>query len=227
MSNAQPTPYRGNWPAVVNRDAKYSIRRSGGAMPFLVTVEYRTDEGERWYASTESHAELVSIVNEAKIAVNGEPGGAFYINEFQQILVPAGRPVAYFLAGRYSSPLIFDFEGTQLSGRPYDLDGSPLEVGDDWKGVHPGIPYKLKAGGKDIAYDEEVRTNVTREVRLSAHAGAGPAQQLAARLRAVMGFEGGRFYVNEFRCLFTGHPYRYLGKLEAQDPWFPEPHAVS
>jgi hypothetical protein len=57
---------------------------------------------------------------------------------------------------------------------PDDRDGRPLEVGDEWKGVHPGIPYKLKAGARDIASEEVV------------------AQQLAARLRAVMEFDGGR-----------------------------------
>jgi len=218
--------YEGNWPSNVSKDAKYSIRTAEGQ--YVVGVEYRSSDREKWYPTTDQHDALVEMVNRIKVAINGKPGGPFYINEFKQVVVPVGNPVVYYYAGDYPTPLIFDFDGRRLSGEPYDLDGAPLVPGSTWEGVHPGIPYKVTADGRDIAYQKEIRRGRVKgkkELRLSDYVGEDRAAALAAKFRPVMGLGGGRFYINEFRQLFTGMPYRYIGALATSDPWFPRPHA--
>ncbi len=61
-----------------------------------------------------------------------------------------------------SKRLRFEFESKILSGEPIDLQSNPLSPGDAWVGPHPGIPYKLKAGGKDIEYSFSPRPNVEK-----------------------------------------------------------------
>src|SRR5207249_4929629 len=111
------------------------------------------------------------------------------------------------------------------------LDGRELEPGDTWTGPHPGIPYVLKAGGDDVYYVKETRPNVTRQIHLSdpEHAGPAAAKEFARRIQQVKGWAGGRFYVNEWREIFTpltspdGLRYVYIGHLELDEPWFSKP----
>lgn len=218
--------YTWNLPKNVSRDAKYAVRRNKGKME--VYLLYRTDFGEEWSLSTGEHADLVKQVNQVKIEATGSPGGAFYINEYRQVIVPDAGAQNYYYAGECDQDLEFLFEGKTISGKAVDADGRPLRPGDLWQGVHPGIPYVLKAGGKDIRFKRPVRPNVTREERLSDYVGAADAERLAHRIRTVKGFEGGRFYVNERRHLFapisseSGLVYLYVGDLKPDDPWFPK-----
>src|SRR5690554_2311107 len=82
--------FQGNRPSNVNKDAKYSVKHEAGN--YVVGIYYKTNDGEIWYPISEDHSELVEMVNEVKIHFTGSPGGAFYINEYRQVLVPcAGR----------------------------------------------------------------------------------------------------------------------------------------
>ena len=220
--------YTWNLPKNVCRDAKYGVRRHKGRM--AVCLLYRTDFREEWSLSTDEHTELVDMVNRVKMEATSSPAGAFYINEYRQVIVPAADVDAsiYYYAGEYDQDLEFLFEGKVISGKPLTLDGRPLSPGDTWEGIHPGIPYVLKAGGKDISFKRPVRLNVTREELLSSYVGAANALDLAHRIRAVKGFEGGRFYVNERRQIFAPLTtegqlgYVYIGELRESDPWYPK-----
>jgi len=220
--------YDWNLPKNVSRDAKYAIRRDRGEM--VVALLYRTDFGEEWSLCTDEHPELVDMVNRVKMEATGSPGGTFYINEYRQVIVPAAEvaPDTYFYAGEYHEELEFLFEGRIISSKAVDADGRSLQPGDTWTGIHPGIPYVLKAGGKDISFKHLIRPNVSREELLSAYVGVENALQLAHRIRAVKGFEGGRFYVNEYRHIFAplsgeyGLNYIYIGDLASSDPWYPK-----
>ncbi|WP_075164973.1 hypothetical protein [Chthonomonas calidirosea] len=64
-----------------------------------------------------------------------------------------GQKSCDYLAGEYDRPLEFEFEGKKLTGDAVDLEGRRLEPGDEWEGPHPGIPYRLAAGGRDIYYE--------------------------------------------------------------------------
>ena len=219
--------YTWNTPKNVARDAKYAIRRNKGKLE--VFLLFRTDYGEEWSLSTAEHARLVQMVNAVKMEATGSPAGAFYINEYRQVIVPAADGSdTYYYAGEYHEDLEFLFEGRTISSRAVGADGQALTPGDTWEGVHPGIPYVLKAGGKDISFKRPIRPNVTREELLSKYTSPVEAAELAARIRSVKGFEGGRFYVNERRHMFAplnregGLNYVYVGDLGPSDPWYPK-----
>jgi hypothetical protein len=228
MMGREFIPFTGNCPANVSKDAKYSVRLQKGTS--VIALVYRANEGEQWHAATESHAELAEMVNAVKVAQAGRPNGPFYINEYRQVIVPAGPDARYYLAGEYHQHVFFDFEGKVLSGDAKNLEGSRINPGDRWVGPHPGIPYVLTADGADVYYELSPRPNVTRKALLSAAVGKQEAVALAARVRGVKGFGGGRFYINEWRQMFapitrngTALEYTYIGELQRDDPWFPKP----
>jgi hypothetical protein len=198
-----PPIFNGNCPKNVSRDAKYSVRTHQGKM--VVGLLYETDNDERWHMSNGDHDQLVAMVNDVKTSVGGQPGGPFYINEYDQVIVPAGPDSRYYLAGEYEDPVRFIFEGQVIGGDGLDVNGSPLDSGDTWSGPHPGIPYVLKAGGGDIYYVSQLREDVTRKVVLSKQRGAAAAKwrEIFAPLNAQ-----------------DGITYRYIGHLELDDPWF-------
>jgi hypothetical protein len=221
-------PFTGNCPSNVSKDAKYSVRLQNGKT--VIGLVYRADQGEQWHAATESHGALAEMVNAVKVAHGGQPNGPFYINEYRQVIVPAGSEATYYLAGEYHQHVFFDFEGKVLSGDAKNLEGVRINAGDRWVGPHPGIPYVLTANGVDVYYELSPRPNVTRKVSLSAAVGKEDAASMAARVRGVKGFGGGRFYINEWRQMFapvtrngSGLEYLYIGELLRDEPWFPKP----
>jgi hypothetical protein len=225
-------PYNWNLPKNVSRDAKYAVRRKKGKME--IGLLFRTNYGEQWSLSTNEHPQLVHMVNSVKMEATGNQAGSFNINEYQQVIVPAADDSdTYYYAGEYHPDLEFLFEGKVISGRAVGLNGKPLKPGDTWEGVHPGIPYVLKAGGKDISFKHPLRPNVTREELLSKYTSPTEALEFALRIRSIKGFEGGRFYVNERRHIFAplgsegGLNYVYIGDLAPNDPWFPKWHPSS
>lgn len=215
--------YPGLIPSNVNRDAKYSIvsRRAGGMEVRLV---YRVTARELQLLTTDRHDDLVAMVNQVKVEETDQLGGAFYINEYFDVLVPT-QAGGSFYAGVYEKLLEFEFEGGIISPRPPE----GLQPGDPWLGPHVGIRYTLTAGGNDIKYWQQVRPGRIQEHRLSDHVGQPAAAQLANRLRDVKGWQGGRIYINEVGEFFApiddgdgSVSYVYLGPLE-DDPWFPAP----
>jgi hypothetical protein len=219
MTSTPPPRYRGNAPRAVSRDAKYRVTREEGE--WTVELQYTLDSSSYELLTTRDHPDLVEIVNNAKQAVNGAPGGAFYVNEFGQVLVPSTEG-DHYLAGTYSELLEFDFQGDVVSSLP-PRDLSP---GDEWRGPHVGIPYTLTARGDDIRYEAQF-ANIREQRHLSDEVGKDAASSLAGRL-AVHKPSGGRIYINECREFFApidggdAVHYVYLGPL-GSDPWYPPP----
>lgn len=213
-------PYPGNIPSNVAKDAKYSV--VNGKEGFEVRLIFRLSSRETELLTTDKHPELIEMVNEVKREHAGVPGGAFYINEFFDVLVPTIEGECYF-AGTYQRMLQFDIEdGTIVS--PKSPPG--VQPGERWSGPHVGIRYTLKAGGRDIAY-KRVSGRRETEYRLSDEHGADAAARLARRLAGNKGDAGGRIYLNEAGEFFSppsqiGGDHIYLGGLD-EDLWFPPP----
>lgn len=220
--------YTGNCPKNVSKDAKYAIRFIGGRHVVALTY-YVSSTQERWLATTEDHPDLVEMVNHVKTEAGDSRNGPFYINEYSQVIVPAGPLATYYLTGEYDMPLEFEFEGNILSGEGVGAEGKPPEPGDLWTGPHPGIPYRLKAGQRDVYYRHFPRPGVETRPLLSASVGSEAAAAFASRIQEIKGWQGGRFYINEWREIFapvssrSGLEYRYIGHLELDEPWFPKP----
>ena len=223
--------YTGHCPRNVSEDAKYVVRHSraghsfGQEQRFAVGITYRTADDEVWYPSTSEHPELISMVNEIKERTAFAPGGAFYINEHKQVLVPGGDDRKYYLAGEYHEPIVFMFEGNRISGLAIDENNAPLTPGSVWSGPHVGIPYILKAGGDDIFYRAELRPNVHKELFLSKSIGVEAAKRVSGKIAKIKGSGGGRIYVNEHCHIFTprsgtyGLEYIYIGCIDLNE-WF-------
>ena len=211
--------YPGNIPSNVGKDAKYSV--VSGADGYEIRLTYRVSNRERALLTTDAHPELVEMVNAVKNEVNLVPGGAFYINEYLDVLVPCTDRECYF-AGNYRHTLEFEFDGQKVS--PKAPDG--LQPGDEWPGPRVGIRFKIKAGARDIAYLRKAGGRET-EVCLSEVHGPKVAAELARRLAIHKGESGGRIYLNEAFEFFgppstPGDPFVYMGSL-GDDLWFPPP----
>ena len=234
------TLYEGQWPKNVSKTAKYAVKHIDEK--WRVTVLYDLGGGLKTVAVETGDAGIAAKVNEVKKVAVGQEGGQFYINEYQHLLVPVKQSdgTVYYGAGKVETDFVFEFEGKRLTTRPVNADGLPLAPGDVWVGPRPGIPYMLTAGGNDIKYKtpalsdtdpKTVRPRTTKTVKLSEALGdPGAAASAAAAILNVRGHQGGRFYVNEHKAMFTpvdagdgnGLNYIYCGQVDLQC-WFPEP----
>jgi hypothetical protein len=232
--------YRGLWPQVIGKLAKYSVRFVDGA--WKISVMYEVGEGLLALAVEGAGNAAADQINAAKQRLQGQPGGTFYVNEYRHIIVPinAKGGVVYHYVGRLESDFKFVYNGQQLSTKPITPDGKPLQPGQAWLGPRPGIPYVLAAGGRDIYYETPALTNddppqlmpmTTRKVQLSKVLKDNTLLGRATgKIAAVKGSQGGRFYVNENCAIFTPHnrgdgngiEYIYCGMLDLA-AWFPEP----
>jgi hypothetical protein len=206
-------------PSNVSKDAKYSVRngRNGWEVQLLFVLNSR----ERTLLATDGHEELIEMVNAIKEAKSGSAGGAFYINEFGDVLVPTTTDGCFF-AGVYEGLLEFEFDGEIVSAEA----PAGLSPGDEWPGPHMGVRYTLSAGGQDIKCEVQ-DGRISREHRLSDTAGEGGASLLAKRLASVKGSNGGRIYINERGNFFSpprdgGTEHIFLGGID-EDQWFPAP----
>jgi hypothetical protein len=212
--------YPGYTPMNVAKDAKYSVSAIGE-----VRLEYQESARVRFLLSTDGHPGLVEMVNAVKKDLTGQPGGAFYINEFKAVLVPDGQGGRCYWAGEYHETL--EFRDKELFVSP--VAPGDLEPGDAWPGPRVGIKYVLVAGGADIRY--ELVDGRRREiVLLSDDVGASAAARTARLVAETKGSAGGPFYVNECRELFApvggngSYSYLYVGNLEGL-AWFDAPAA--
>lgn len=211
-------PYTGNTRTNVSKDAKYSVTATGE-----IRLEYRVGARTKYLLTTSRHPELVDMVNAAKLDLAGVPGGAFYINEFKDVLIPDGQGGTYWV-GTYDDVLEFEFdEGSVIS----PAAPKSLHPGEVWTGPHVGIPYVLSAGGQDVRYEWREGRRIT-EVRLSDEAGHVAARATAQRIAKIKGSSGGRFYINECGEMFapvTENQYTdflYIGHI-GESAWFDPP----
>jgi hypothetical protein len=219
--------FGGNCTASVTKQGRYSVRYQDGSP--VVSVVMETSDGIRVYPATRSHEQLVEMVNAIKTAASASKGGSFYINEYRQVIVPAGTPLGHYYAGEYHEPisLVMESTGQEFSGSHRDASGRVLSPRDSW-GIRPrpGIAYTLSSGGQDIYYERKISVDAVQKVRLSSLVGVNDAVKTASRIAKVKGKEGGRFYVNDFRVIFGprsgGADYLFMGLLDESDPWFPK-----
>lgn len=212
-------PFTGLVPSNVSKDAKYGVSVSGD-----IRLIYHVSNRVRELLATSDHEDLADMVNRVKMAINGVPGGPFYLNEWGDVLVPGGGGPCYW-AGHFDGTLEFRTEdGTTVT--PAAPDG--LKSGALWVGPHAGIRYVLTAGGQDVKYARKISERRTEVRLLSDDVGRAAARLTAARIASVKGNSGGRFYINEVGEMFgpvSQNEYAqfvYIGHLE-DSSWFSAP----
>jgi len=225
--SSKPIKFGGNSGASITKQGKYRVSHEPDGFSISVVIE--TPDGIRCYPSTDKHPKLVELVNKVKVEIRGSEAGPFFINEWKQVIVPAGNPVEYYYAGEYHSEIILGLDGEEFSGRPHDNQGNLLKPGDSWTGrPRPGIEYTLKAGGGDIEYKVLLAPNREKICRLSKIIGVENARRVARKIAVIKGNKGGRFFVNEYGAIFgpkqvaSGYDFVFIGILSDSDPWFPK-----
>lgn len=219
--------FGGNCGSSITKQGKYRVSHEPDGFSISVVIE--TPDGIRSYPSTDKHPALVEMVNNVKIEVHGTEGGQFYINEWKQVIVPAGNPVVHFYAGEYHPEVILGLDGEEFSGRPHDNEGNLLKPGDSWTGrPRPGMEYRLKAGGADIEYVVPLGPDREQVCRLSKIVGVEHARRTSRKIANIKGNKGGRFFVNEFGAIFgpkqiaSSYDFVFIGILSESDLWFPK-----
>ena len=225
--SSKPIKFGGNSGASITKQGKYRVSHEPDGFSISVVIE--TPDGIRCYPSTDKHPKLVELVNKVKVEIRGSEAGPFFINEWKQVIVPAGNPVEYYYAGEYHPEIILGLDGEEFSGRPHDNEGNLLKPGDSWTGrPRPGIEYILKAGGADIEYAVQLGPNREKICRLSKFVGVEDARRIARKIAIIKGNKGGRFFVNEYGAFFgpkqvaSGYDFVFIGILSSSDPWFPK-----
>ena len=208
-------------PGQVRKDGRYRV--VSGRDGYEIQVIYRINNRERALLATSDHEDLVELVNDAKVALTGQRGGAFYINEFRDVLVPdmEGGGISYWI-GTFDGLLTFELDSSTVI-TPKAPPG--LQPGDHWPGPRVGIQYTLTARGSDLRYEVQ-SGRIRREVRLSDHVGEQSAAETAA-LAAAHKQGGGAVYINECGEIFiptidTEPEYIYVGNI-GELAWFTPP----
>ena len=148
----------------------------------------------------------------AKKRLGGHGGGAFIINEFGQVIVPAsdnsGRRV-----------LVGEIEGPFYLKNPFDeneiidlsnTDG--LKCGDRWTQPYIGVQYNLSKRSKIYFYR---KTNVGGNTEYP----VTQDQQLIESLRKIRRYGAARFIVNPFGIVLTKSPLNE--NWSPEEEWHP------
>lgn len=150
----QPIPWRGRYARVLGDSGVFHLRYTDGHLwPVLV---WDTNAGSATCPAIEcaAVAGLVDAVAQIKRRCGGDGGGAFLINEYGKVLVPATNGGGRFLVGHLDGRLLF--ENPFSSAAPIDLGNhQALKNGDPWKFPYVGIPHHLHRGGTIYFYQQD------------------------------------------------------------------------
>lgn len=221
--------FNGNCPRTVSSLGKYHLRRVKGR--WRVQLDYVV-EGDVVRSSALGQQSLVDLIIRGRRKAGGGPsGGAFYINEYGQVLLPGRDGNPYSVAGEYQHLLEFNVEGVVISARGVGQPPRLPPAGDPWPGPRHGIPYGLRylSGGWDIDYWRQLANGDTEVIRLTSYCSSSHVNEVGRLIRSVKK-HAGRFYVNEQRQIFAprrtddeGWEMVYIGELDLTAGWFPKP----
>lgn len=227
MPLSQGDLWEGFRPTVVAKERKYAIRfhpRRGWKISVVVP---------KWKAiytifSEEDHHDLVSAVNAVSEEFSRAPGGAFYVNEYKQVLKPIieapgapGEREARYVGEFPSLKFIFKLENQLMD----NSDASALKTGDDWPYHKVGIRYTISPVDWRISRQMAVLMgNTIREEPEYLDEHVKDHSELVSALREVKP-NGGIFYANEHGLVFaptdSGEKFVKIIDISATT-WFPK-----
>lgn len=140
----EPVQWRGRYARIPGKTTAFHLQYVKGKLWPIVLWRIGDDTAKCPAVASTSISNLVKSVARAKVLAGGRSGGgAFLIDEFGNVIVPAcdagGRK---YLAGRWKGAIRFEnpFDPRQ----PFDLAGEAfLQPGDPWKLPYVGMLYHL------------------------------------------------------------------------------------
>ena len=215
----RPRMWDGRYGRVPGNGSVVHVRARAGARWPAVDWERGGETGQCWMVDDGDVADLVSAVKAGKRLLGAGPGGAFSVNEFGQVLVPAndGERTRVTLVGECAGR--FAFGDPFQPGRVVDLaDDSACGLGDAWERPYVGIPHNLSK--RDDIYFKQVHESGVAYLNPPVE---DPA--LVADLRKVRPYGAVRFLVGVGGIVITKAPPawepRYVGRIDPAR-WFPK-----
>lgn len=208
----------GRYSRIPGDAAAFHVRHIEGAWWPVAILVRGTETGTCPMLDDGDVPALVAAVNAGKAALGATPGGAFLIDEYGCVLVPAStRSGTVVVVGECSGPL--RFLDPFASDEVFDLyDTRNLACGAPWHRPYIGIRHNLSAGGAIYFWDGG--PDGARALRPSAQDRA-----LVAALRRIRPSGAVRFIVGPGGVVLTKIPPawepRYVGRIDPAK-WFPK-----
>jgi hypothetical protein len=149
-----PSPWHGRYARIPGDCTTFHLTQAKGRLWPILLWDF-DGRGTCEAVNCDAAAALSDAVARAKRMAGGSGHGAFSINEFGQVLVPAsdgsGRCL---LAGHLTGRLLF--ENPFCPEELIDLtDNRRLQPGDPWKLPYVGIPHNLHREGRIYFYKQD------------------------------------------------------------------------
>jgi hypothetical protein len=144
-----PTPWHGRYARIPGDTTVVHVRHTNTGWWPVIDWSIGHDTAHCRMVEAGDVVALVDAVLAGKRALGVSPGGAFLVNEFGQVLVPASdsQGTRVVIVGECSGP--FTFKNPFEPGTVFDLgNGAALNHGDRWDRPYVGIPHNLSASGE-------------------------------------------------------------------------------
>jgi hypothetical protein len=224
FSPSKPRLWAGRYGRIPGERTAFHVRLIDGK--WWPSVDWAVDDEVAHCPMVECDgaAELAAAVNAGKRLVGGSLGGAFLVNEYAQVLVPAAtgdHRVA--VVGECDGP--FEFWDMFDGDTTFDLsDDDGLELGDSWELPYLGVPHNLSARG-------EIYFKLLDESGITPLPAPSQDDELIDALRTLRPYGPVRFVVAYGGLVLTKVPVgrgssqrwepRYVGRLD-YERWYPK-----
>lgn len=214
-----PRSWLGRYSRVPGQTTVFHVRLRAGRWWPLVEWALEDEIGSCAMVDEGDVESLAEAVNAGKAALGARPGGAFLLDEYGRVLVPAhdGERAAVVVVGECTGPL--RFENAFTPGAVFDIyDDSELAPGDPWDRPYVGLRYNLSAGGELYFWEQDAE---------GARRVSPPAQDadLIASLRELRPYGAVRVLVGVGGIVISKVPplweSRYIGRIDLAT-WFPK-----
>ncbi len=151
----EPVRWNGRYARVIGDSGVLHLRYSQGRLWPVLSWETNAGVATCPAIRCDTAVTLADAVAKAKRHLGGEGGGAFVIDEFRRVLVPASDGGGHrMLVGRVTGPLLFQ---NAFCPREYiDLtDDKPLAMGTEWERPYIGVPYNLHRSSNIYFYQQD------------------------------------------------------------------------
>lgn len=185
-----PQEWEGRYRRIEGRAPVFHVRKYDGRWMIQIDVVDEDCTSTFNARSSPDVERLTETINSIKRRHNGKNGGAFLINEFGQVLVPAHNSPP-FCVGETRGLLLFVNPET---GQIIDLSNDQrLKIGDPWDKPYVGMAYNLSQGSR--IYSQLVSGGIA----------APPTQDqnLIRKLRKLRPYGPVRFIVNPYGLVLT------------------------